>query len=211
MPFPWFDYYRFFWVLAYRDEVAWVYLRNTPANDPVFERMRAWYAERGLDLEGTSHRDTRSFELERRIRRFHGLRMLQEPWAQRLEAEQIRILAKGPPNTQQRAWHRLARLYFDLGLHKECQKILAEASLRYPQDPRALLILIRSLTADGAREAAQTLAKTLTESMHRDPAVRAQLSGREVAIFNILRSHLGDVLDSWDPPPETPGEQHRTE
>ena len=204
MPFPWFDYYRFFWILVYRDEIAWVYLRNTPINEPVFQRIWAWYAERGLDLEGTSHRDTRSFEMERRIRRFHGLRMLQEPWAQRLELEQRRILSRGPPDAQQRAWHRLARLYFDLGLHRECQTVLSESSLRYPRDPRALLILIRSLTADGARKEAQHLAETLTESMHRDPAVRAQLSSREVAILNILRSHLGDVLGGWEPPSGTP-------
>ena len=199
MPFPWFDYRRFFWILVYRDETAWVYLRNMPENDPVFERVTAWYADRGLDLGGTSHRDLRAFEFERRIRRFHGLRMLGEPWARRAEAEQRGIIARAPPDAEQRAWHRLAHLYFDLGLHRECQEILAEASQRFPRDPRALLTLIRSLTADGARGKARVLAETLTESMRRDPAIRRQLSGREIAILNIIRAHLGDVLGSWQP------------
>ena len=199
MPFPWFDYERYFWILVYRDETAWVYLRNVPENDPVFERVTAWYADQGLDLGGTSHRDTRAFEFERRIRRFHGLRMLGEPWARYLEAEQRGIIARGPPDAEQRAWHRLARLYFDLGLHRECQEVLAETSQRFPRDPRALLILIRSLTADGARGKAQVLAETLTESMHSDPALRRQLSGRKIAILNIIRAYLGDVLGNWEP------------
>jgi len=204
MPFPWFDYYRFFWVLVYRDEVAWVYLRNGPENDLLFARIRDWYAAQGLDLTGTSHEDTRAFEFERRIRRFHGLRLLAEPWAQELLNEQQQIVAKGPPDAQHRAWHRLARLHFDLGLHRECQQILAQASQTYPRDPRGLLILIRSLVADGAVKQAQPLAETLTESMGRDPALRAQISSRELAILNILRAHLGDVLGVWTPPQPAP-------
>ena len=206
MPFPWFDYYRFFWILVYRDEVAWVYVRNTPENDPLIDRIRAWYEARGLDLEGTSHEDTRAFELERRIRRFHGLRMLAEPWARSLAAEQQQIIDTGPPDARQRAWHHLARLYFDLGLHRECQAVLAQASQIYPRDPRGLLILIRSLVADGAIKEAQPLAETLTESMNRDPALRAQISSRELAILHILRSHLGDLLGEWSPPQPAPTE-----
>jgi len=202
MPFPWFDYYRFFWILVYRDEVAWVYLRNMPENDPVFEKVRAWYEEQGLDLSGTNHRDTSAFELERRIRRFHGLRMLEEPWAQSLETEQHRIIRQGPTDARQRALHRLARLYFDLGLHRECQAVIADASRRDPFNPRSLIILIRSLTADGSRKEAQHLAMTLSVALRQDPSMRARVSHRELAILNILRAHLGDILGPWKPPPD---------
>ena len=199
-PFPCFDYRRFFWILVYRDEIAWVYLRNMPENDPLFERVRAWYEERGVDLSGTSHEDMRAFELERRIRRYHGLRLFEEPWIRGMDAEHRQAIEEGSPATRREAWYRMANLYFDLGLQRECRLIIAEAYHSDPGDPRLQVLLIRSLTADGSREEAQMLAEMLTARLHRDATLRAQMSKQDLGYLNILRSHLGDVLGQWIPP-----------
>ncbi|MBM4370949.1 MAG: hypothetical protein FJ098_04805, partial [Deltaproteobacteria bacterium] len=204
LPFPWFDYHRFFWILVYRDETAYVYLRNMPENDPVFARVRDWYAARGVDLSGTRHTDESAVELERRIQRFHGARMLDKPWAQRLLAATVRDASEDTEEARHAALFRRADLYFGLGLHRECQETLALASQLDPRDPSAALLLVRSLVADGQQPRAQLLAHVLLRSIRSDPGVAAKLTGQEIAILNILGAHLGDLLGE-PPPAPAPG------
>ena len=189
--FPVSDYSRWDWVLIYQDRYGQVHLRNARKNKRNFERVKAAYADLGLDLD-LSIRTEEVFEFERRIRRFWGGRRLAVDPLRSQVAEVKRLAEQGEGDERRDAFLKLAILHYDVGLFRETRDSLASFhALADEPNARTGLLYALALVADGYPLDAVILMKFMAR---HDPSFRRQLRGDARSLFQLTFAHLVEYM-----------------
>jgi hypothetical protein len=191
-PFPVMDYSRFDWVLVYRDQSSWVFVRNDRKNADNFDRVRSFYAAHGLDLPA-SVRTADVYEFERRISRFLGSARL-SAGPERFRLDRL-LAARNSRGDDPGPVIRLAALYYDVGLYREARQTASEAlGAGKPRNAEASLLTLLSLVADGLPADGLAVCKAMQHAMSTLPGYAAQIRGDKRAMFELTCSHLVEYM-----------------